>query len=88
MVVVEAMFVEALACVTKPGNTHDQYAKAVGKNGTIKGHLLRKVLRVCTLFRKKSGRIHCRVTGRQRYSVDLRQGSIRVTVEWHYFPWI
>ena len=41
-------------------------------------HLPRKVSRVCTLFPKKSGGIHCRVTGRQRYLVDLLQDSVSV----------
>ena len=49
-----------------------------GKNRTVKGHLPQKVSRVCTLFMKKGGRIRRRATGRQRYSVDLRQGGLRV----------
>ena len=56
---------KALMCILKPGNTHNWYAVAVGKNGTVKGHLPWKVSRVCTLFLKKGGHIRCRVTGRQ-----------------------
>ena len=63
---------KALVCVSKPRNTHDQYAMAVEKNGTAEGHLLQKVSRVCTLFLKKGSCIHCRVTERQRYLIDLR----------------
>ena len=55
---------------------------AVGKNGTVKGHLPRKVSHVCTLSRKKGDHNHCRVTGRQRYSVDLRLGSIIVKLRY------
>ena len=62
-------------CLAKTGNIHDQYAVVVGKNGTVVGNLARKVSRVCTLF-------HCGVTGRQIYSVDLRQRSVRVELRY------
>ena len=52
-------------------NTHNQYTVAVEKNRTIKDHLQRKVSRFCTLFLKKGGHIHCRVTGLQRYTTWL-----------------
>ena len=60
---VEATFMEVLVYVTKPGNTHNQYVVVVGKNGTVKGHLLRKVSRVCTLFLKKVGVFIAELTG-------------------------
>ena len=46
---VEVTFVEEVVCITKLGNTHDQYALAVGKNGTVVGHLTQKVSHVCIL---------------------------------------
>ena len=36
MAAVEAMFVEVLVCVTKPGKTHNQYTVAVRKNRIVK----------------------------------------------------
>ena len=33
----------AIVCVSKPGNTHDQYTTAVEKNRTVKSHLPWKV---------------------------------------------
>ena len=73
---------ETLVCILKPGNTHDQYAVAVGTNRTVKGHLPWKVLLVCALCLKKGGHICYRLTGQQRYSVDLRQGGIRVELRY------
>ena len=62
---------EELVCVSKPGNTHNGYTMAVGRNGTVKGHLLQKVACTCTntvqylySISEESGHIHCRVTGR------------------------
>ena len=36
---------------------HNQYDMVVGKNRTVKDHLLRNVSRVCTLFLKKGGQL-------------------------------
>ena len=71
---------EAIVCVSNPGNTHDQYTVPVRKNLTItlKVHLLQKVSLVPTLFLKRGSPIHCRVAGRQRYSVVLLQRSVGV----------
>ena len=44
--------------------------------------LPRKVSCVCTLFLKKGGRIQCRVIGRQRYSIGLSQGGVRVELRY------
>ena len=53
--------------VSKPGNTHNQYTVAVGRNiyRTVKSHLPQKTSYVCTLFMKKDGHHYCRVTGEQ-----------------------
>ena len=45
-----------------------EYSRAVENNWAVKGHLLRKVSRVCTLFLTKGGCIHCRVTGHDRHT--------------------
>ncbi len=56
----------------------DRYAVAVIKDGVAIGHLPRKVLRVCSLFLRRGGTIHCRVTGGRRFSSDLPQGGLEV----------
>ena len=50
------------------------------KNRAVKGHLPQKVSRVCTLFLKKGGRIHCRVNGQQRYLI----GYVKEVLELQY----
>ena len=70
-----------LVCVTKPGNTHNQYTMAIEKNRTIKGHLCYKILCACILILKKDSHIHCRVTRWWRYSADLGQGGVRIVLQ-------
>ena len=85
---VEATFVDVLVYVTKPGNSYDQYAVAVGKNGIVKNHLLRKRFHVFVLLKKGGRTDHCRVIGRQRYSVDLLQARSRVELRYSgIFRW-
>ena len=61
-----------------PSNSLDSYAIAVKKDGTIIGHLPRKVSHISTLFLKIGGRINCTVTGRHRYSADLPQDGLEI----------
>ena len=49
----EAAVGEVLACEREPRNAEDKYAVAVKKDGTIVGHLPRKVSRVCSLFLRR-----------------------------------
>ena len=44
---------ESLVCERDPENASDRYAVAVKKEGTIMGHLPRKVSRVCSLFLRR-----------------------------------
>ena len=44
---------ESLVCERDPENASDRYAVAVKKEGTIIGHLPRKVSRVRSLFLRK-----------------------------------
>ena len=74
----EAAVGEMLVCVREPRNAHDRYAVAVEKDGTVIGHLPKKVSRVCALFLKRGGSIHCTVTGKRRYSADLPQGGVEI----------
>ena len=46
----EAVVGESLVCERDPENASDRYAVAVKNEGTIIGHLPRKVSRVCSLF--------------------------------------
>ena len=68
---------ETLVCSRESGNLHDRYAVSVEKNGRVIGHLPRTVSRACALFLKNES-ICCKVTGRQKYSSDLRQGGLEI----------
>ena len=46
----EAAVGEVLICEREPDNASDRYAVAVKTEGTIVGHLPRKMMRVCLLF--------------------------------------
>ena len=59
---------EVLLCVREPTNAIDRYAVSVFKNGTVVGHLPKRISRVCSLFIRWGGEIMCEVTGRRRYS--------------------
>ena len=69
---------ETLACERGPRNEHDRYAVAVKKDGQIIGHLPRIVSRVCSLFMRRGGSIHCTVSGTRRFSTDLPQGGMEI----------
>ena len=74
----EAYIGEELSCQREEDNAHDPYAVAVLKSATVVGHLPRKVSTLCSLFIRRGGTIHCRITGRRRYSADLPQGGLEV----------
>ena len=69
---------ETLVCERETNNNQDRYAVAVKRNGTTVGHLPRKASRVCSLFLRRGGSIHCTVTGRRRHFSDLPQGGLEV----------
>ena len=69
---------EELECQRERGNGTDMYAVAVVQDSTIVGHLPQKISRVCTLFIRRGGTIHCQVTGRRRHSADLPQGGLEI----------
>ena len=69
---------EMLECEKEITNNQDRYAVAVKRNGTIVGHLPRKIARVCSLFLRRGGSISCRVTGGRQYSSDLPQGGLEI----------
>ena len=59
-------------CKREDGNRFDPFAVAVC-NGDI-GHVPRKISSVCSLYIRRGGEIHYRVTGCRRFSADLEQG--------------
>ena len=69
---------EVLSCEREPTNSRDRYAVAVKKDEVAIGHLPRKVSRICSLFLRRGGAIHCRVSGGRRYSSDLPQGGLEI----------
>ena len=74
----DAVVGEELGCQRERGNATDMYAVAVIKDSTIVGHLPRKISKICALFIRRGGAIHCRVTGRRKYSTDLPQGGVEI----------
>ena len=69
---------EDLTCQRERGNTADAYAVSVIKDGTIVGHLPRRISCACTLFMRRGGTIGCQVTGTRKYSSDLHQGGLEI----------
>ena len=64
-----------LPCQREPGNSHDPFSVAIVRAGVIVGHVPRKIL---SLFLRRGGLIHCRVTGSRHYSEDLPQGGLEI----------
>ena len=54
------------------------YAVAVLKGSDVVGHLLRKFLRICSLFLKRAGTLICRLSGARRHLADLPQGGLEI----------
>ena len=69
---------EVLVCEREQRNAADRYAVAVKKDGTVIGHLPRKVSRVCSLFLRRGGTIRCVVAGPRRFSGDLPKGGLEI----------
>ena len=69
---------EQLLCRREPDNPSDRYAVAVIKDGTIIGHLSRKISKIASLFLRRGGSICCIVSGGRRYSADLPQGGLEI----------
>lgn len=75
----EAVIRERLVCERQPENQRDRYAVAIKKNdGTIIGHVPRKISKLCSLFLLRGGSIECIVSGRRRYSADLQLGGLEI----------
>ena len=68
---------EELDCRRKPANTEDPYAVTVVRRSTVVGQVPRKISAACSLFLRREGTIHCRITAGRRFSDDLPQGAWR-----------
>ena len=74
----EAYYGELLSCSREIGNVYDPFAVCVQKDGDVVGHVPRKISAVCSLFLRRNGTIHCKVTGSRRYSRDIVQGGLEI----------
>ena len=74
----EATIGETLGCRREPTNEIDRYSVAVIKSGAVVGHLPRKISKLCSIFLRRGGSIHCEVIGGRRYSEDLHQGGMEI----------
>jgi len=66
-------------CKREDGNCFNPFAVAVC-NGDIVGHVPRKISSVCSLYIRRGGEIHCRVTSSRRFSADLEQEGLEVPI--------
>ena len=73
-----AVYGEELPCEREAGNRVDAFAVAVMKDGTVVGHVPKKISSVCSLYLRRGGSIICRVTGSRRYSEDLIEGGLEI----------
>ena len=70
---------EVLQCSREVSNVHDLFVVKITKDGTIVGHLPKKISSTCSLFIRKGGIIYCEVTDpNRRYSRDLVQGGLEI----------
>ena len=64
---------EVLQCRIESGNAKDPYAVAVTRRNIIVGHAPRNISAACSLFLRRTGRIHCTISGARCFSADLPQ---------------
>ena len=75
-----AVIDEEFPCKREDGNRFDPFAVAVCNGDIVIGHIPRKISSVCSLYIRRGGEIHCRVTGSRRFSADLEQGGLDVPI--------
>ena len=71
---------EELECLREDSNDHDPYAVAVTRQCNIIRHLPRRTSAACSLFLQKGGSIVYRITTSRRFSTDLPQGGLEVSL--------
>ena len=52
--------------------------QGVTPGGVSVGHLPKRLSKICSLFLRRGGSIHCTVTGGRRFSADLPQGGLEI----------
>ena len=67
---------EELPCRIELSNSHDLFAVAICKSDIVVGHVLKRILSICSSFLRRGGTITCKVLGPRRYSADLQQLSM------------
>ena len=84
---------EQFQCEREDENPRDHYAVAIKKCDNIVGHVPRNIstlcyllfiIMLCSLFLRRGGAIFCVVTGRRRYSRDLRQGGMEIPCKYRF----
>ena len=71
-----AVIDEEFPCKREDGNRFDPFTVAVCNGDIVIGHVPRKISSVRSLYIRRGGEIHCRVTGSRRFSADLEQGGL------------
>ena len=75
---------EVLQCRIESGNAEDPYAVTVTRRNIIVGHVPRKISAACSLFLRRTGRIHCTISGARRFSADLPQVGLEVPCTYEF----
>ena len=69
---------EYLQCRRESDNVNDPHAVAITRDNTMACHVPRRISAMCNLFLVNGGSVHCRVTERRHYSLDLPQGGLEI----------
>ncbi len=72
---------ETLSCIRETNNDEDRHAIAVFKQGSVVGHLPRRINKLCSIFIRRGGTIEVTVSGSRRHSRDLPQRGLEVPCE-------
>ena len=75
-----AVIDEEFPCKREDGNCFDPFAVSVCNGDIVIGHVPRKISSVCSLYIRRGGEIHCRVTGSRCFSADLEQGGLEAPI--------
>ena len=59
-------------------SSYNSFAVGVMNDGSVVGHIPRKLSAVCAMFLQQGGTILCQVTGNRQYSRDLPQGGLKI----------
>ena len=74
----DAALEEQLPCQREPMNSKDPFVVMVVKSQATVGHILRKILLICSMFLRHGGTICCQVTVSRCYSKGLPEGGLEI----------